>query len=407
MARETFDRRILTTPFMLLLSLGILAIALIGWRFAAGLGATTNLNSGFPWGIWIAFDVVTGTALACGGYAMALLVYVFNRGRYHPLVRPAILTSALGYTLAGISIMIDVGRPWYLWKVPVMLWKWNVNSVLLEVAVCMMAYTFVLWIELTPVLLRRWKKSDRQGLVRFAERALPWFEKSLVWIVALGILLPTMHQSSLGSLMLLGGGKLHPLWNTMLLPPFFLLTCLAMGYAMVVFESIFSSRTFGRPIELRILMPLQKFAAYASLTFVGFRFLDLATRGKLGLVVATDLPAILFWIETILFLVPLAFLIMRADRPDPSGMLREAMIIALAGSLYRFDVFLLAFNPGAGWRYFPSVTETMITVGLVSLELAAYVALVKTFPILGGVKEAKGSRPPVPVTVAPTPSPAH
>ena len=105
-------------------------------------------------GLWIAFDVVTGTALACGGYAVALLVYILNKGKYHPLVRPAMLTSALGYTLAGVGVGLDVGRWWNLWRVPLFFWHWNLNSVLLEVALCIMAYIVVLWLELAPAVPR-------------------------------------------------------------------------------------------------------------------------------------------------------------------------------------------------------------------------------------------------------------
>src|ERR1043165_3241101 len=87
---------ILTKPFKILGALAVVGVALVLFRFAAGLGAATSLNDGYPWGLWIAFDVVTGTALACGGYPMGLLVHIFNKGKYHPLGRPAILTSALG-----------------------------------------------------------------------------------------------------------------------------------------------------------------------------------------------------------------------------------------------------------------------------------------------------------------------
>ncbi|MCA1732633.1 MAG: Ni/Fe-hydrogenase cytochrome b subunit, partial [Acidobacteria bacterium] len=248
--------RIMTVPFTILLAFGLIGLFLIGLRFVLGLGATTNLSAGYPWGLWIAFDVVTGTALACGGYAMALMVYVFNRGKYHPLIRPAILTSALGYSIAAIAIAIDVGRPWELWKVPLMVWRWNVNSVLLEVAVCMMAYTFVLWLELSPAMLDRWRESSYPRLRRIAVKSTRFFDRALLWIIGLGILLPTMHQSSLGSLILLSGPRLHPLWNTSLLPAFFLLTALAMGYAMVVFESAFSHHVFGRRPDLQMLMSL-------------------------------------------------------------------------------------------------------------------------------------------------------
>lgn len=407
MTNERDRRRILTGTMKLYLAFGVIAIAIIVWRFAAGLGPTTALNSGYPWGIWIALDVVTGTALACGGYAMALLVYIFNNGRYHHLVRPAVLTGALGYTLAAVSISIDIGRPWYLWKVPLEIWNWNVNSVLLEVALCMMAYTFVLWIELAPALLERWSEEPDGWKRRMAEKSLPFFERSLIWIIALGILLPTMHQSSLGTLMLLGGPKLHPLWNSMLVPPFFLLTCLAMGYAMVVFESIFSARTFGRPLELRILGPLQRTAAWASLVFVGFRIFDVVSRQKEAYLIRLEWTTLFFWIEIALFLSPVVLMMRRRDQPVARGLVQEAMLIGAGGMLYRLNTFLIAFNPGPEWHYFPAVPEIMVTVGLISLELAAYVALVKTFPALAGATER---RAPVPTTSPLTqtaPTPAH
>jgi len=157
-----------TGPYKALAVLAGIAGALLIWRFAAGLGATTAMNDGYPFGLWIAFDVVTGTALACGGYAVAILVYVLNKGRYHPLVRPAILTSALGYTIGGISVLIDVGRPWLIYRVPIYFWRWNLDSALLEVALCITAYIFVLWIELSPALLERWTESDRPKLARLA-----------------------------------------------------------------------------------------------------------------------------------------------------------------------------------------------------------------------------------------------
>ncbi|HET7452183.1 MAG TPA: NrfD/PsrC family molybdoenzyme membrane anchor subunit, partial [Thermoanaerobaculia bacterium] len=142
--------RLATRPFVTLAAIFAIGAALILWRLVAGLGATTALSDGYPWGLWIAFDVVTGTALACGGYAMAILVYVLNRGKYHPMVRSAVLTSALGYTIAGLSVVLDIGRPWLAWKIPVFFWSWNLHSALLEVALCIMAYMVVLWIELSP-----------------------------------------------------------------------------------------------------------------------------------------------------------------------------------------------------------------------------------------------------------------
>src|SRR5438552_3617945 len=128
MRAEAVGGPIFTRAYKVLLAIGIIGVLITVWRFAVGLGASTALSDGYPLGIWIAFDVVTGTALACGGYAVALLVYIFNRGKYHPLVRPAILTSALGYSIAGLSVTIDLGRPWNMWKIPLYFRHWNLNS---------------------------------------------------------------------------------------------------------------------------------------------------------------------------------------------------------------------------------------------------------------------------------------
>jgi Ni/Fe-hydrogenase subunit HybB-like protein len=382
---------LLNRPYKVILALATLGIALIVWRFAAGLGATTALSDGYPWGLWIAFDVVTGTALACGGYAMALLVYVFNKGRYHPLVRPAVLTSALGYSIAGLSVVIDVGRPWYIWRVPLYFWHWNLNSALLEVALCIMSYVFVLWIELSPAFLERWSAAGEGWLARTARKISPWINKSLVWILALGVLLPTMHQSSLGSLIVLTGPKLNLLWNTAFLPLLFLVSCLAMGYAAVVLESTLSNWMFGRPMETRLLAKLEQVAAWGMLGFVVLRLADLAWRGQFALALRADHYAVLFWLENLLMLSP--FWAAFGRRENPGRLFRGAMFLVLGGALFRFDTDLVAFNPGPGWHYFPSVQEIFVTLGLVALEIAIYIALVRRFPILGALP----TRPPVEV----------
>ncbi len=170
---------LLTKPFrLLLLAVGVWLILLL-WRYAAGLGAVTGLSDGYPWGIWIAFDVVTGTALACGGYSIAIICYILNRGKYHPLVRPALLTSALGYSLAGLAIAIDVGRPWYIHRIPLWFGDWNLDSALLEVALCVMAYVLVLWIELAPAFMERFKAGPDGLLKKISEPGLKILDKLL------------------------------------------------------------------------------------------------------------------------------------------------------------------------------------------------------------------------------------
>jgi Ni/Fe-hydrogenase subunit HybB-like protein len=369
-----------------LLALVGLGLVLLGWRFGAGLGAVTALSDGYPWGLWIAFDVVTGTALGCGGYALAILIYILNRGRYHPLIRSAIVTSALGYTLGGIGVVIDVGRYWNVLKVPFFFWEWNLNSILLEVALCIMLYTLVLWIELSPAFLDRWSASPRIRLRAFAERATPVVERALPWLIALGLLLPTMHQSSLGSLMLLAGHKLHPLWQTPLLPLLFLVSCIGMGYGVVILESTLSSRAYGLPRETRTLGRLAPTVAFVLLLWVVLRVVDLAFRGRLPLVFSSGELSLWFALEMVLFLVPAVSLMSGRLRWKVAHLFRAAVMVVLGGALYRFSTYLIAYDPGPGWSYFPAVPELLVTVGLVAGEVAAYVLLIKTFPILGGAR---------------------
>lgn len=372
---------ILTRSYRVILMLAMIAFAIVFWRLISGLGPTTALSDGYPWGIWIAFDVVTGTALACGGYAVAILCYVLNRGKYHPLVRPAILTSALGYTIAGLSVFIDVGRYWLLYGV-FMPWQWNLNSVLLEVALCITAYIFVLWIEFSPVFLEKLVTSATGPRGQAAMKVSKFIDRSLVYILALGLLLPTMHQSSLGSLMLVAGHKLHPYWHTAWLPLLFLVSCMAMGFAIVAFESLLGSISFKRPAETSMLRSLAKVTLILQVIYLILRFADLIYSGKLrGF--EFDRFGIMLTLETILFLAPIAVLV-PTRKVSNARLFIGAALMLLAGGLYRFDTYLIAFDPGTGWSYFPSVHETLVTLGFVATEIAIYVALVKRFPVLTG-----------------------
>ena len=370
-----------TLTVALFAGLGALAIL---YRLVFGLGAVTAMNDGYPWGLWIAFDVVTGTALACGGYSMALLVYIMNRGEYHPLVRPALLTSAFGYTMAGASVALDVGRYWAIWRVPLYFWHWNLNSVLLEVALCIMAYMVVLWIELSPAFLERGLTAPWPGVRRFSERALPWMNKALIWFIALGMLLPTMHQSSLGSLMLLSGPRLNGLWNTPFLPLLFLISVIAMGYAAVVIEGAISSLALGRAMERDMLAGIGRVMPPLLFGYLALRVGDLAWRGQLTALFAFDKYSVMSLIELALFAAAPLMLLSDRQRRDMGNLFRAAMVLVVAGALYRFDTFLVAFTPGPHWSYFPSVGETLVTVGLVSFEILGYIAIVKYFPILSG-----------------------
>lgn len=380
---------LLTKPYRLLLAFLGLWLLILLYRFAFGIGAVSGLTDGYPWGVWIAFDVVTGTALACGGYAIAILCYIMNRGQYHPLVRPALLTSALGYSMAALAIIIDVGRPWLIWKIPFggfpRMGGYNWNSALLEVALCVMAYVGVLWIELSPAFMEKWRDTSKsEGLRKLSVTGLKFFDKALIWIVALGVLLPTMHQSSLGTVMLLGGEKLHGLWYTGWIPLLFLISCIGMGYAVVVWESALSSRVFKRERETDMLVSLSGAMVVVLGLFLVLRFADILISGKAGLMFTSGLLSAVFWVEIALFAYPIYMLANKAKRADFGNILRASILIMLAGSMYRFDAYIVAYNPGNNWSYFPSVAELLITLGVIAFEIALYVFIVKRYPILAG-----------------------
>jgi Ni/Fe-hydrogenase subunit HybB-like protein len=372
---------VLTRPYRTLMAIAVLGAVMMLWRFAAGLAAVSNLNDGYPWGIWIAFDVVTGTALGCGGYAVALLVYILNKGEYHPLVRPAILTSLLGYGLAVLAVTVDLGRFWELWKVPVFFWRWS-HSPQLEVALCVATYVLVLLLELSPAFFEKWKRSPDSGLRSFAEKGHAFVKRYFVFILAFGLLLPTMHQSSLGTMMLLTGPKLHPLWFTPWLPLLFLVNCVFMGYGVVVLESHAAASAFGRRRETAMLARISRVAMGVAWFFVAFRLADIALRGQLG--------ALLSWfglavaVELALLVAGAVVLATDASRRQPGKQALAALLLVLGGTAYRFNVYLVGFRPGDHWSYFPAVPELLITFGIVALEIALYVAAVKTFPILAG-----------------------
>jgi Ni/Fe-hydrogenase subunit HybB-like protein len=379
------EGRFLTPAIQIMLVLWGLGTVAGLYRFTQGLGAATAMSDGYPWGIWIAFDVVVGTGLASGGYAMALLVFVFNKGKFHPLVRPALLTSFLGYSVAGVAVAFDLGRYWNMWRIPVSIGHWNHTSILLEVALCMMAYTAVLFLELSPALLERLEEKGQGGLAAFAKAWRPRIERALPFIVAVGLVLPTMHQSSLGSLLLVARTKVHGLWHTGLLPLLFLLTALAMGYAVIFFESIFSSVAFRRQLETGLLGRLGAAVGAIITAFVVIRFADLAWKGRLALTVSSGVQSFAFWVETLLFLAAAWLFRQQRHRPAAQQQLQAALLALFAGSIYRIDAFLTGFNPGTNWVYFPTLPELLVTLGLVATETVAYVWIVRKFPVLAGV----------------------
>ena len=374
--------KIFTKSFLILGLFVLIGAYFILRRFLFGLGDVSHMSNGYPLGVWVAVDVVVGTAFGCGGYAMALLVYIFNRNTYHPLMRPALLSGVFGYTLAGLAVMIDLGRYWNAFNL-LLPWYAQLNSVIFEVALCVMAYTTVLWIEFWPAFLERMPLAFKQ---RFnLDRLQVFLKRYLFLFIGLGVLLPTMHQSSLGSVLLVMGSKLSPLWYTSWLPLLFLTSALAMGYGVVLLEATLTSRGFRLPSESALLTPLSRIAAGVLALFLIVRFGALLAGGHLGLAFAGDVRGNLFLIETVLFLAPIVLLASPTGRASQRRRFLAAVSLLAGGSLYRIDAYLMAVNPGNGWTYFPSAPELMITVGVVCLEIMLYLLFIKTLPVLPGV----------------------
>jgi len=345
--------------------------AILLYRFIFGLGAVTNLNDGYPWGIWVVVDVMIGSAFACGGFSVAMLVYIFNRGEYHPLVRPALLASLLGYTLAGAGVIFDLGRWWNVWN---MFWPWSVNpnSVMFEVAVCITIYIFVMWVEFSPVFLEQFGLRD-------AKKKL---NKFLFFVIALGTLLPMMHQSSLGTLWVVLGVQVPPLWQTPLVPLLFLLTAIAMGYAVVLFESCIASSAYRRSIEMHLLTPLSKVMLGVVAAYIAVRLGDVIVRGAFGRAFALNLEAFMFWIEMACFVVPFFIIGKEAQRRNPARLFVAGILLMLGGSLLRLNGFIVAYDTGPGFHYFPSLAEILVTAGMFATEVLVYILITRRFPVL-------------------------
>src|SRR5437879_2623151 len=291
--------------FLALMAAGFYATVV---RFAKGLGPSTNLSDQFPWGIWIGFDVLCGVMLAAGGFTLTAAVHIFNIKSLRPIVRPTVLTAFLGYLLVCVALMFDLGRPYRIWHPLIMR---NPHSVMFEVAYCVMLYTAVLALEFSPIVLERFK----------LEKPLKIIRGILIPLVIGGVILSTLHQSSLGTLYLIMPEKLHSFWYTPLLPVFFFISAIAVGLAMTIFESSMSSNHFGRQLDLPSLPELGRVLFVVLSVYGILRFEDLLHRGALQLAFQPGYEMYLFWLEIALSLIaPLILLSQRKVRSTAGGL---------------------------------------------------------------------------------------
>ncbi|MBJ6751210.1 Ni/Fe-hydrogenase cytochrome b subunit [Geomonas anaerohicana] len=396
---------IFTKSFFVLSILSLVGIFFTAVRFTKGIGAVSNLSDGYPWGIWVAYDVAIGTAVTCGGYTVALLSYIINRGCYHTLVKSAILTSLFGSFLAALSIVVEIGRPWNAHGL-LSATSWQPNSAFFELLLCLFGYLIALSLEYLPNLLAFMGQGRptslrtivlnsllHKGLVDWqptgegrrpvaSPRLGTIINRILICSAGAGIILPTMHQSALGSLMLIASTKLHPLWHSPFLPLLFLINCIYFGYAIVIFVSILSSFVLHRGFYNAQLAAVGRVIPWLTMAWLVIRIGDVMRRDQVPAVFHGDFYSIFFLAECFLMGIGAIPFFGVGTRHSPRRLFLAAVVMLLGGGLYRFNVYLIGFNPGNGWHYFPSFAEVMIAVGIVSLEILAYQLLIKFLPRL-------------------------
>jgi Ni/Fe-hydrogenase subunit HybB-like protein len=336
-------------------------------RMFFGLGATTNLSDAYPWGLWISFDVLAGVALAGGGFTMAATIYIFNLKKFEPLLRPAKLSAFMGYLVFVVGLFFDLGQPWRIWHPMVM---WNPHSVLFEVSWCVMLYTTVLGVDILIMGLERYGK----------ETWVKFFRDIYLVLVVAGIMLSTLHQSSLGALFLLLPQKMSDLWATRALGPLFFTTAVIGGMSVVTLESLVSSWAYNRKAEIGILSSLAKGLAIALLVYFAMKVTDLYARGATVWV----WDQVHFWFFVEMFgtvALPAILLSFREVRHSPKGLAWGAGLAAFGVVLNRFNVSLTSYIGYRQFGYFPSLVEIFITAALVAMGIVIFDLGMRYLPV--------------------------
>ena len=364
-------------------------------RYVGGIGYVSNLTNARPWGLWIGVDVASGVALAAGGFTTAFLAHILGRHYYEPVVRPALLTAMLGYTFVVLGLLVDIGRSWAIWKPMV---YWNFNSVLFEVAMCVMFYLNVLYLEFVPIVVEQYKgrvnlpgplaalNAPLEGLLK----VLDAITDKLMWVfIIAGVVLSCMHQSSLGSLMLIAPTKLHPLWYTPILPLLFLTSAIAVGYPMVVFETTLVSSSLKLDSEMHVLTPLTRFTVFLLGLYLALKIGDMGVRGTYVYLLDGTAQTNAFLVELILgVIVPWVMLVLPKVRQSRRGLFIACSLIVGGVLLNRVNVFVVGYRPPISEaNYAPAFGEILITVGLVAALMFLYRFLVTYLPVLNRPKQ--------------------
>jgi len=379
--------KFITPGVIILILLALNAFAFLAARFIFGLGSMTNLNDQHPWGIWIAIDVASGVALAAGGFTSAALGHIMFKERYNVILRPALLTAMLGYTFVAIGVFIDLGRYYSIWHPLVM---WNGTSPLFEVGLCVMIYATVLYIEFFPIIAERFigrvklkgiLSKPIDSFLRMLNRGI---NKTMFIFIIAGVVLSTLHQSSLGTLMVIAGPKMHPLWQTPILPLLFLISAIAVGFPMIIFESLTASQSLGLNSEMSVLSRLGKMVAPLLGIYLSVKLVDMVIRGTYVYLTEINTQSVMFVVEIIVgIIIPLRMLFSEKVLNSKLWLYIAASLVTAGVMLNRINCFLVAYSaPYALDSYFPSIGEISVTIGFIAIIVLLYRALVMFLPIL-------------------------
>ncbi|OPX86764.1 MAG: putative Ni/Fe-hydrogenase 2 b-type cytochrome subunit [Pelotomaculum sp. PtaB.Bin104] len=360
------------TPFRkVLLALVGIAVLVALYRLLVGLGPTTNLSDEWPWGLWIGFDLLCGIALAGGGFSTALIVHVLHKDKYLPIARAALLTSLIGYIISMVSLLMDIGRWTNFWRP---FFYWGFHSVLFEVFWCISLYTTVQVLEFGDIFLERVKILPLKKILKPA----------LIPLTILGIVLPSLHQSSLGSLFIVTVDRLYPLWWSMLIPFFFVWSAFFLGPAMVTIEGTLAAKAYNRKPELPVFQSLTKVTMWMLIVYLIVKIFDLNYRGVTDMAFNGSFESNMFLIEMIAFvIVPIIMYAIPAIRTKLWGVVTASVLVVVGVVFNRMNVVFTGYaNSVPGASYFPSIFEWMLTIGMWSGLILAYLFVVENFPIL-------------------------
>lgn len=373
MASITHQNQVATSPRFsmgraILWVLALLGAVTIIMRLMYGLGGISHMSNAVSWGFWIGHKL-TGVFAGGAAFTLCAAVYIFGYEKYRPLLRPAILTGLLCYIMFIILLFFDLGRPERIWHLMI---YWNVHSPLFEVGWCVMIYTSVLIVEFLPILFEKfhWHK------------AIHALHKITLPLMVLGVLLSTLHQSSLGSLMLAEVGKVHPLWHTWLIPPFFFVTAISGGISFLILEETLRCHIYKQPFRLDILSRFSKVVPWVLGLYLVVRFGDLAFSGELGLLFTSGINSVMFWVDVLLSAaIPMVLFAIPSIRNSAAGLLWSALTVFIGTMIYRFNVSLTGWARPEGTHYFPHWAEIGMSVGVVAMVLLAYDFIVRNFNV--------------------------